>query len=78
MQYIGLIGWIILLFILGASINPAWSTILVVVSSAFCGVMSALRQQKKEEEKRRRKEEARRKREEMKRLKLDDNFDPVF
>ena len=78
MQYIGLIGWLILLCILGASINPAWSTILVVVTSAFCGVMSALSKHKKEEKKRKRMEELRRKKEEMKRLKLDDNFDPVY
>ena len=71
MQYIGLIGWLILLTILGISINPAWSTILVVVVGAAAGLYDGIRKNKKEQEKRRR-------REEMRRRKLDYNFDPVF
>jgi len=71
MQYIGLIGWIILICILGYSINPGWSTILVVVVGAVAGLFDGIR-------KIRIQEEERKKEREMEIRKRDDNFDPVF
>ena len=71
MVTIALYLWLIFFAIMGISMNPSWSTILVVVVSFAGGLYDGIRKNKKEQEKRRRKEE-------MRRRKLDDNFDPVF
>ena len=71
MVTIALYLWLIFFAIMGISMNPTWSTILVVVISFAGGLYDGIRKNKIEEEKRR-------KREEMRRKKLYDNFDPVF